>query len=276
MTSNTTIVTPNLLLNFLTSPSIIGQSNPNDGYFKEIHSDVIYSKLGSTSITNDAYIKSAQIESVIGECQADYNDIIKGTAIDKVISPAILQSVFNEPPIIGLTQANNALFTNIDANSISGNVIADLTDIYGSTTVNNKLITPITLTNYLTDIKQDIQGQEAKFTKVVSTFSGQLGDLHDSYEAYTDNLYANYINGSVISTLLEVQNGNEERKVINPVILKVSYQTQLIKLAMELLDHHVIWIHFKEIKYLVQLVLNHNVKMFLVIMLILIDFKALV
>ena len=69
------------------------------------------------------------------KCQADYNDIIKGTAIDKVISPAILQSVFNEPPIIGLTQANNALFTNIDANSISGNVITDLTDIYGSTTV---------------------------------------------------------------------------------------------------------------------------------------------
>ncbi len=220
MTSNTTIVTPNLLLNFLTSPSIIGQSNPNDGYFKEIHSNVIYSELGSTSITNNAYIKTAQIESLIGECQADYDDIIKGTAIDKVISPAILQSVFNEPPIIGLTQANNALFTNIDANSISGNVLADLNDIYGNTTVNNKLITPITLTEYLSDIKQDMQGQEAKFTKVVSSFSGQVGDLHDSYDAYTDNLYANYINGSVISTLLEVQNGNEERKVISPVILK--------------------------------------------------------
>ena len=78
-----------------------------------------------------------------GEVIATSQQIIDGTDVNTVVTPAGLNTLFaNVPFNIGSdTKRTNAYFDNMDANTVTGDVIATSTDVDDGT-ANNLIITP--------------------------------------------------------------------------------------------------------------------------------------
>ena len=105
-----------------------------------------------------------------GNVVADSKTAIAGTSSSKIITPLTLLSVLNNPGKIGLQTPNNAIFTNITADSIQGDVIASGSEISAGS-VNNKTISPFEMYNSLQapSVIGSSNPGAAKFSNVTAT-----------------------------------------------------------------------------------------------------------
>jgi hypothetical protein len=216
------VITPAILSAFIASPPIIGQGNPANAYFDTLYANVTYTTLGSSLTPSDAFIDTATIKSLSGDSRATDIDVQLALVDDKFVSPITLNNRLRAPPVIGGDEPNDAVFKVLACDSLTGDILATVSDIYAGTTIANKVINPVVLSEYLSDIKQDITGQSAKFAIVETTgiFIGQLGDLQNSSDAYIDTLTVSGIDGTVLATQTDLINGTEDKKVISPLTLK--------------------------------------------------------
>lgn len=159
--SNTQVVTPSGLKGLLSEPYVIGATAANAGYF--------------TNLT---------AKSVAGEVIATSQQIIDGTDVNTVVTPAGLNTLFaNVPFNIGSdTKRTNAYFDNMDANTVTGDVIATSTDVDDGT-ANNLIITPKTLKEAIAKIDLaspppigNVKPNTGDFTNLTAEiFTGQVG-----------------------------------------------------------------------------------------------------
>lgn len=213
--STSTVVTPQALKNQLASPNPIGSVAPNTGSFtalkaQTVGGSVVASKtdifngvsntqvvtpsglkgllsepyvIGATT-ANDAYFNNITAKSVAGEVVATSQQIIDGTDVNTVVTPVGLNTLFaNVPFNIGSdTKRTNAYFDNMDANTVTGDVIATSTDVDDGT-ANNLIITPKTLKEAIAKIDLaspppigNVKPNTGDFTNLTAEiFTGQVG-----------------------------------------------------------------------------------------------------
>lgn len=213
--STSTVVTPQALKNQLASPNPIGSVAPNTGSFtalkaQTVGGSVVASKtdifngvsntqvvtpsglkgllsepyvIGATT-ANDAYFNNITAKSVAGEVVATSQQIIDGTNVNTVVTPVGLNTLFaNVPFNIGSdTKRTNAYFDNMDANTVTGDVIATSTDVDDGT-ANNLIITPKTLKEAIAKIDLaspppigNVKPNTGDFTNLTAEiFTGQVG-----------------------------------------------------------------------------------------------------
>jgi hypothetical protein len=72
--------------------------------------------------------------SIGGPVVASTTEVSNSTITTKVVTPSALAYLLARPPVLGSATANKATFTDITANSLSGTVIASLSDVLSSST----------------------------------------------------------------------------------------------------------------------------------------------
>ncbi len=213
--STSTVVTPQALKNQLASPNPIGSVAPNTGSFTALKAQTvggsvvasktdIFNSVSNTQVVtpsglkgllsepyvigattaNDAYFNNITAKSVAGEVVATSQQIIDGTDVNTVVTPVGLNTLFaNVPFNIGSdTKRTNAYFDNMDANTVTGDVIATSTDVDDGT-ANNLIITPKTLKEAIAKIDLaspppigNVKPNTGDFTNLTAEiFTGQVG-----------------------------------------------------------------------------------------------------
>ena len=152
--STTKLVTPSSLSIILASPGVIGGTTSSDAYFKTVSSQTLNSNVinvpstGAVNISadanfngalygnvvsankylgiigdpvskNNAYFTNLQADAISGPFLANNADIIARTSTTKLVTPANLQTLFENPPVIGKTTPTTGYFTSIHADSIT-------------------------------------------------------------------------------------------------------------------------------------------------------------
>jgi hypothetical protein len=227
--SSTKLLTPSNLNSIFENPRPLGTITQNTGNFTD---------LTATTIN--------------GECIATGDLVALGESNNTVITPLSLTNFLASPGPIGATTANSANFTDLQANTLSGDVIATLDDLNLGT--NNKVVTPSLLSTFLSssvsghftdlyatalyDCEATLQeaqdGQiETKFIspKVLSDYFDQpkaIGSItpNDAFfgtvqstSATTNTLTASRIAGDVLATYSDVIDGNPDDKIVTPAVL---------------------------------------------------------
>lgn len=176
--STSTVVTPQALKNQLASPNPIGSVAPNTGSFTAL-----------------------KAQTVGGAAIASKTNIFNGVANDQIVTPSGLKGLLSEPYVIGATTANDAYFTNLNATSVTGSVVATSQQIIDGTDVNT-IVTPAGLNTLFANVPFNI-GSDTKRTN-----------------AYFDNMDANTVTGDVIATSTDVDDGTANNLIITPKTLK--------------------------------------------------------
>lgn len=128
----------------------------------------LFTSLGNAG--TNANFTTVTMADFAGNVIADSKTAIAGTSSSKIITPLTLLSVLNNPGKIGLQTPNNAIFTNITADSIQGDVIASGSEISAGS-VNNKTISPFEMYNSLQapSVIGSSNPGAAKFSNVTAT-----------------------------------------------------------------------------------------------------------
>jgi hypothetical protein len=136
----------------------------------------LFTSLGNAG--TNANFTTVTMADFAGNVIADSKTAIAGTASSKIITPLTLLSVLNNPGKIGLQTPNNAIFTNITADSIQGDVIASGSEISAGS-VNNKTISPFEMYNSLQapSVIGSSNPGAAKFTNVTATSLNLTTDI---------------------------------------------------------------------------------------------------
>lgn len=196
----------------LAAPVAIGSTTPNSGAFTALAADTI-----------------------TGDVIADLATIKAGTAEDLLITPKGLTDLFNDPIPFGTSTAKNtitgtditgdnlygalgsstvanvAFVTDLSAETIAGDVVADpdsaKTD-FGATPVNNKIVTPSALQAYLTAPQPigAVTPSEMTGTVVEATtnFTGILGTSVAKSDAFIANLTVDAFTGDALAEYADV------------------------------------------------------------------------
>jgi hypothetical protein len=144
-TSTNLFINPSALKTHLASPNPIGTSNANTGTFTTLTGSIIYGALGSSDTRGNIYGDNLDVNTLSGSViPANSTELATGLNTQIVTPYWLLQSFASPPSTIG-DGTTDSKFDNVQAATISGDVIATTSDIDTGTS-SSKVITPSTLT----------------------------------------------------------------------------------------------------------------------------------
>jgi hypothetical protein len=232
-------LTPSNLPSVFSNPGPIGSIIPSTGAF--------------TNLTAGSFS---------GQGLASNSEAAARTLNNKVITPSNLQSIFDQPPVMGSVTPSSATFTTLTANNISGPCIAtdDQARLKSSKTT---LITPANLSAVLSapgtigssiasdayfktlnsstlntniinvpangalNIQSDASFNGNIYGTVVSAnkYIGSIGDSVSKNTGVFTSLQADSLSGPFIATNADVTAGTSNSKLVTPATLKSAFDS---------------------------------------------------
>lgn len=209
-TANNKIVSPYTMKKWIQSPDVIGSNAPNDAYFsilnfKTVNGTVIadyntiYEATSNDSIITPLKMKSfldspydigsiapanatflnIDASTISGSIVATSDDLLSCISNNKIVVPKQLRTYLASPHSIGSSIANTGRFTQLTCDTLSGDVIALKADLSIKNPPNNKVLTPYTLSEFLSSPYAigDVIPNTGTFTDITSntlTITGSI------------------------------------------------------------------------------------------------------